>query len=121
MKSLLKLLGTTNRDIVGGIVGGGKPKKPLSALDKQRKKALKIRKTTKEERKTLPTIINEQLIRKARRTVQGMDVVTPATLASALSVKVSVAKKLIKYLESEGSLKVIDRSRELIIAVPSKK
>ncbi len=101
-------------------MGGGKPKKPLSAMDKQRRKALRVRKTSKEERKTLPSIIDEQLLRRARRVVQGMDVVTPSALANALSIKMSISKRIIRSLITDGTLKLIDRSRELIIAVPNR-
>jgi len=102
-------------------VGGGKPKKPLSALDKQRKKEARlIRKTQREERKVLPSLIDESLIRRAERSVKGMDLVTPSILASTLNVKVSVARKLMKMLIEKGSLSVVDKSRELIIAIPKK-
>ena len=102
-------------------MGGGKPKKPLSALDKQRKKEARlIRKTQREERKVLPSLIDESLIRRAERSVKGMDLVTPSILASTLNVKVSVARKLMKMLIEKGSLSVVDKSRELIIAIPKK-
>mgnify|MGYP000374324800 CR=1 FL=1 len=86
-------------------MGGGKPKKPLSALDKQRKKELKaLRKVQREERKTLPSLIDDSLIRRAERTVKNLDLVTPSVLASALSIKVSVARKLIKMMIEKLSL-----------------
>ncbi len=102
-------------------MGGGKPKKPLSALDKQRRKEAKLIRKSKEERKVLPSLIDNSLIRRAERTVKTADLVTPSILASALNVKVSVARKLIKMLAEKGILNIVDKSRELIIAVPKSK
>ncbi len=104
-------------------MGGGKPKKPLSALDKssRRKPAELIKKSKEEKRASSYYAITDDLIRKATRIVSDMDVVTPAALASALGVKVSIAKSLIRALLSTGALKLIDKSRDLIIAVPESK
>ncbi len=102
-------------------MGGGKPKKPLSALDKQRKKEAKLFRKPREERKVLPSLIDDSLIRRAERTVRNADLITPSSLASALNVKVSVARKLIKMLAEKGVISIVDKSRELIIAVPKSK
>ena len=103
-------------------MGGGKPKKPLSAMDKERKKQMReIRMRmlkAREERKTAPSLVDEGLMKRAIRTAISMDVVTPATLANALSIKVSTARKIIKQLVSEGKLKLIGYNRGLAIAVP---
>lgn len=105
-------------------MGGGKPKKPLSAMDKERKKQMREIKMrmlkAREERKTAPSLIDEGLMRRAIRTAISMDVITPAALANALSIKVSTARKIIKQLVSEGKLKLIDYNRGLAIAVPVK-
>jgi len=101
-------------------MGGGKPKKPLSALDKQKKEA-KLPRKSREERKVLPSLIDDSLVRRAERTVRNTDLITPSLLASTLNVKVSVARKLIKMLAEKGVISIVDKSRELIIAVPKSK
>ncbi|MCD6341166.1 MAG: hypothetical protein J7L51_04385 [Desulfurococcales archaeon] len=104
-------------------MGGGKPKKPLSALDKssRRKPTELIKKSKEEKRVSRYFTITDDLIKKATRVVSDMDVVTPSALASALGVKVTIAKSLIRTLLRTGALKLIDKSRDLIIAVPESK
>ena len=45
---------------------------------------------------------------------------TPSSLATALGVKVSIAKAIMRHLIESNQLEVIDRSRELIIAIPKR-
>ncbi len=101
-------------------MGGGKPKKPLSALDKSRKETRR-RKVAKEERKYTYHTIDENLLRRASRTVEGLDVVTPSTLASTLGIKVSLAKAIVRRLVEQGKLKLVDKWGDLLIAQPVKK
>ncbi len=102
-------------------MGGGKPKKPISARDKRRKATASVRKKSKEERVIAFHDVTDTLIKRASRTVKDMDVVTPYTLASALSIKLSLARRVMRALAESGELKIIERSRSLIIAVPAKK
>jgi len=102
-------------------LGGGKPKKPISARDKRRKAAAPVKKKAKEERVIAFHDVTDTLIRRASRAVKEMDVVTPYALATALSIKLSLARRVIRALTEAGELKVIDKSRSLIIAVPVKK
>jgi len=104
-------------------MGGGKPKKPLSAIDKSsRKRAAELVKKSRDEKRVSSYYaVTDDLVRKAARVVSSADVVTPSSLASALGVKVSIAKSLMRTLLRTGVLKLVSKSRDLIIAVPESK
>ena len=104
-------------------MGGGKPKKPLSAIDKssRRRSAELIKKGKEEKRVSSYYAITDHLVKKAARVISNADVVTPSVLASTLDIKVSIAKSLIRALLKTGALKLIDKSRDLIITVPESK
>ncbi len=101
-------------------VGGGKPKKPISARDKRRKAAPQPAKK-KEERYIAYHDLSESLIRRASKAVESMDLITPYTLATTLNIKLSLARRVLRLLAENGAVKVIDKSRALIIAVPASK
>jgi len=104
-------------------MGGGKPKKPLSAIDKSsRKRAAELVKKSRDEKRVSSYYaVTDDLVRKAARVVSSADVVTPSSLALALGVKVSIAKSLMRTLLRTGVLKLVSKSRDLIIAVPESK
>ncbi len=100
-------------------MGGGKPKKPLSAMDKRRRRATQsTKRRSKEERLIAYHDISDSLIKKAVKVIQGMELITPYTLANALNVKLSLARRMIRLLAEEGAIRIVDKSRALIIAVP---
>ena len=47
--------------------------------------------------------------------------ITPYTLANALNIRISLAKRLLKKLAAENVVSVIAKSRSLIVAVPKNK
>ncbi len=102
-------------------VGGGKPKKPISARDKRRKAAPQPAKKKKEERYIAYHDLSESLTRRASKAVESMDLITPYTLATTLNIKLSLARRVLRLLAENGVVKVIDKSRALIIAVPASK
>jgi len=102
-------------------VGGGKPKKPISARDRRRRAAPQPTKKKKEERYIAYHDLTESLIKRASRAVESMDLITPYVLASTLNIKLSLARRVLRLMAERGAVKVIDKSRALIIAVPSSK
>jgi len=104
-------------------VGRGKSRKSAPAIDRGRRAlARQIKEALRERgRETREYhLIDESLINKAARVVSEADVVTPSSLATALGVKVSIAKAIMRHLIESNQLEVIDRSRELIIAIPKR-
>lgn len=102
-------------------MGGGKKKKPISTADKRKRKAPEPKKAEKQERTLAFHEINDALIRKASKIINDMDVVTPYTLATSLNIKLSLARKVMRVLAEKEDLKVIDKSRSVVIAVPANK
>jgi len=102
-------------------VGGGKPKKPMSARDRRKRAAPQPTKKKKEERFIAYHDLNESLIRRASKAVGGMDLITPYTLATTLNIKLSLARRVLRLLAEKGVVNVVDKSRALIIAIPASK
>ncbi|MEM2006983.1 MAG: hypothetical protein QW154_05045 [Sulfolobales archaeon] len=105
--------------------GGGKAKKPLSVMDKEaRKKAKEVpKKPAKEEkpaRKTQVELgISDQLIKRASKVISEAKIVTPSSLASALGVKVSLARALIREIVRSGEATLVSKHRGFLIVKSS--
>lgn len=103
-------------------MGGGKGGKPLSIVEKRQKKAMEeqlkqqVRKGEQREKKSQATILDESLISRASKELNSLNVVTPYTLSSKLGVNVSIARSIIRELMSQGKLKLIAKSRRVIVA-----
>jgi small subunit ribosomal protein S25e len=65
--------------------------------------------------------MSSSLMRRAEGVIRDADIITPYTLASSLNIRLSLARKVIRQLASEGKIKVIDKSKSLIVAVPAGK
>lgn len=106
--------------------GGGKAKKPLSVMDKEARKKAKevVKKPTKEEKTAKKTQIElgitEQLIKRASKVMSESKIVTPASLASALGVKVSLARALMREVIKSGEAVLISKHRGFLIAKASR-
>jgi len=99
-------------------MGGGKKKKPISAMEKETKKE-EVKKPEKREKQVSAFYdVDEGILKKALSTVKGVDVVTTYQLASSLGVRMSTARRILKELSSRGDVEVLDKFRALIIAVP---
>jgi ribosomal protein S25 len=103
-------------------MGKGKPRKPISSMDKRRKGAIITKKAEKKEEKRASFHnLDPSLIKRAAKTVKNMDVVTPYVIATSLNIKMSLARNVIRELIRSGELQLIDKGRSVIIAVPTKK
>ena len=102
-------------------MGGGKKKRPISSADKRRKKVAEPKKSEKQEKAVAFHEVNDILLRRAARAVKDLDIVTPYTLANALNIRLSLARKVIRIMAEEGTLKIVDGSGPTIIAVASGK
>ncbi len=102
-------------------MGGGKGGKPLSTVEKRQRKAMEeqlkqqMKKSEQREKKSQTITLDESLVSKASKEVSGLKVVTPYTLSSKLGVNVSIARSIIKELIGQGKLKLITKSRRVII------
>lgn len=99
-------------------LGGGKKKKTITAAEKaQKREEVKEVKKPEKREKTSPSLteIDESILSKALSTIKSSDVVTTHQLATALGIKMSLARKLIRELSAKGEIKVIDKFRSLYI------
>ncbi|MCX8184398.1 MAG: hypothetical protein RMI56_05935 [Sulfolobales archaeon] len=108
------------------ITGGGKSKKPLSVMDKEARKKEKetLKKSAREEKTSKKTQaelgLSEQLIKRASKTISESKIATPSSLASALGVKVSVARALLKEIIRSGEAVLVARHRGFLLARSSR-
>lgn len=106
--------------------GGGKAKKPLSVMDKEaRKKAREVAKKPAKEEKPAKKAqielgVTDQLIKRASKVISESKIVTPSSLASALGVKVSLARALIREVIRSGEAVLINKHRGFLIAKASR-
>lgn len=106
--------------------GGGKAKKPLSVMDKEARKKTKEapKKPAKEEkpgkRSQAELGITDQLVKRASKVVSESKIVTPSSLASALGVKVSLARALMREVIKSGEAVLVSKHRGLLIARASR-
>ncbi|MEM0453434.1 MAG: hypothetical protein QXO98_02085 [Sulfolobales archaeon] len=102
-------------------MGGGKGGKPISIVEKRQKKIMEeqlrqqIRKSEQREKKSQAVILDESLVNRAIKEVNNLNVVTPYALSSKLGVNVGIARSVIKELINQGKLKLIGKSRRVII------
>ncbi|MEM0361745.1 MAG: 30S ribosomal protein S25e [Sulfolobales archaeon] len=103
-------------------MGGGKGGKPLSVVEKRQKKAMEeqlkqqVRKGEQREKRSQTIILDESLVSRASKELSTLNVVTPYTLSSKLGVNISIARSIIRELMSQGKLKLIAKSRRVIVA-----
>lgn len=100
-------------------MGGGKKKKTITAAEKAQKKeeTKEVKKLEKKEKSSSVGLaeVDESLLSRALSTIKSSDVVTTHQLATALSIRMSLARKLIRELSVRGEIRVIDKFRSLYI------
>lgn len=107
---------------------GTKGKKPISTMEKrqlrelEKEKKAKEKEKAKKEEKALkkPGVVelDEKLISRAKKELIELKVVTPYQAKEKLGVSYSLAKKLLRYLEREGVLKLYSSNHRIKIYVP---
>ena len=71
-------------------------------------------------KQALPQVtVTAELVSRAKKEVARMKYVTPYRLSSALSVNMSVARKLMRQLIKDGDLVPLIKNRRLVVAVPA--
>lgn len=101
-------------------MGGGKKKKTITAAEKAQKKEETTKEVKKPEKKDKSSSIglaevDESLLSRALSTIKSSDVTTTHQLATALGIRMSLARKLIRELSVRGEIRVIDKFRSLYI------
>lgn len=106
--------------------GGGKAKKPLSVMDKEaRKKTKEVAKKPAKEEKSAKKAqaelgVTDQLIKRASKVISESKVATPSSLASALGVKVSLARALMREVIRSGEAVLVNKHRGFLIVKASR-
>ncbi|MEM0014363.1 MAG: hypothetical protein QXX81_04570 [Zestosphaera sp.] len=101
-------------------MGGGKKKKTISAAEKQQRKE-ELGEVKKPERRdkgasAIASLeIDDALLNRALSTIKSSDVVTTYQLATALGVRMSLARRVIKELSARGDVRIIDKFRALYV------
>ncbi len=91
------------------------PKYAKGAYDDKKKEAPK-----KEIQKATTTaIVDPKILEQIRKDVPKMKYVTPYQIYSKYNLKYSISKDLLKDMVSQGSLKLLMKSRRVEIYVPA--
>ncbi|MCD6358064.1 MAG: 30S ribosomal protein S25e [Thermoprotei archaeon] len=105
---------------------GGKKRPTISQLEKRWRKELesKLRKRGEEEGRFELQLTKEGRVSQASvdavsREVVKWPYVTPYQVSSRFGVKISTAKRILKRLEEQGVLKLVDANRRVRIYVPA--
>jgi len=106
----------------------GRVNKPLSAIEKRQMRQMlkELRQRMIEERRekrgvTLRVVSDEEVIKNAEKVVKHMKFVTPSALADKLGISMSLAKRILRDLETKGMLKVYAKNRRVQIYVPAER
>ena len=106
----------------------GRVNKPLSAIEKRQMRQMlkELRQRMIEERKekrgvTLRVVAEEDVIKNAEKVVKHMKFVTPNMLADKMGINMSLAKRILRDLETKGLLKLYAKNRRVQIYVPAEK
>ncbi len=104
--------------------GMGRVNKPLSAIEKRQMRQMlkELRQRMIEERKekrgvTLRVVAEEDVIKNAEKVVRHMKFVTPNMLADKMGINISLAKRILRDLETKGTLKLYAKNRRIQIYV----
>ena len=93
---------------------GGVKKKPISRLEKRMFSDLQI-KTQRVEKIIRREVTDPELINEIIKECRRAKVITPTSLALKFNLKVSAAKRLLKNLEREGAVKLVDKCSKIRI------
>ncbi len=115
-------------EVVTGEAILGRVNKPLSAIEKRQMRQMlkELRQRMIEERRekrgvTLRVVSDEEVIKNAEKVVKHMKFVTPSALADKLGISMSLAKRILRDLETKGMLKVYAKNRRVQIYVPAER
>ena len=104
---------------------GTKGGKPISALEKRQRRALREelrrrREEEKKERRPALDLVDPSIIDKVAREVRHLGVITPYALTQRYGMKYSTAKKIIRELAARGQLEIVLKARRIIVALPKR-
>ncbi|MEL9929391.1 MAG: 30S ribosomal protein S25e [Sulfolobales archaeon] len=104
---------------------GTKGKKPISAMEKRQKKTMETAKkekekpSKKEESRKGASVLNEEIIERAKKEIKDLKVITPYTIKEKMGVSYSIARQLLRYMESENIIRLYSANRRIKIYVPA--
>ncbi|MBW9141495.1 MAG: 30S ribosomal protein S25e [Candidatus Aramenus sp.] len=105
---------------------GGATKKPISNVEKRMKKEMEAQQKKAQGKKTSKTgseviskniTISNEMIKKVQEEIKKEKIITPYELATKTNVTVSVAKRILKELSSQGIVKEQFKNRRTAIYV----
>ncbi len=110
---------------------GTKGKKPLSSIEKRQRRLMgeesrserKSRKGRESSRGSVASAtsvkIDQSTYRRVKNEISNIDVITPYVIASRFDITLTAAKSILRMLESEGVIRLYDKSRRLSIYLPA--
>ncbi len=107
---------------------GGATKKPISNIEKRLKKQQE--EAEKKEKKKAPSktgkevisrnvVVDDDTRKKVMDELKAEKVVTPYVLAQKAGITISVAKKILEQMASEGAVKLVAKNRRTAVYVAS--
>ncbi|MEM0188009.1 MAG: 30S ribosomal protein S25e [Saccharolobus sp.] len=104
---------------------GGTSKKPISTMEKKLKKEMEKQQKSEEKKKGLSktgkeiisrtVIIDEDTKKKVLDEIKKENIITPYILATKAGISISVAKKMLRDLETQNVVKLYSKNRRLAI------
>ncbi len=106
---------------------GGVSKKPISNIEKRMKKQQEEQQKTSKKKtsKTGSEVISKNIqisndmIKKIQEEIKREKMITPYELATKSNITISVAKRILKDLNSQGVIKEVFRNRRTAIYINS--
>lgn len=104
---------------------GGASKKPISNIEKRIKKEAEAQQK-KEKKKVSKTgneviskniTISDEMIKRVQEEIKKEKIITPYTLATKANITLSVAKRILKDLNEQGTIREAFRNRRTAIYV----
>ncbi|MEM0113843.1 MAG: 30S ribosomal protein S25e, partial [Metallosphaera sp.] len=104
---------------------GGASKKPISNIEKRLKKEAETQQK-KEKKKTSKTgneiiskniTISDEMVKRVQDEIKKEKIITPYTLATKSNITLSVAKRILKDLSAQGTIKEAYRNRRTAVYV----
>jgi small subunit ribosomal protein S25e len=110
---------------------GTKGKKPLSSIEKRQRRLMGEesrserrgrRSGGRESRGSVASStsvkVDHSIYRRIKNEIANIDVITPYVVASRFDITLTAAKSVLRLLESEGVVRLYDKSRRLSIYLP---
>jgi small subunit ribosomal protein S25e len=105
---------------------GGVSKKPISNVEKRMKKEMEAQQKKASGKKTSKTgseviskniVISNEMVKRVQDEIKREKIITPYELANKANITISVAKRILKELNSQGLIKESFKNRRTAVYI----